>query len=90
MVNMEKATENKLPQIPLSNNNIFISIIDISDDILPQVVTYLIWSPSKIELPTRRDHGPFQSKTACCIRTLREWRHDKNIFFYLLSSYINN
>ena len=45
-----KAAENKLSQIPLSNDTISSKIDDMSNDILAQVVADLISSPAKFSL----------------------------------------
>ena len=47
---MGKTAENKLSQIPLSNDTISSQIDDMSNDILAQVVADLISSPSKFNL----------------------------------------
>ena len=61
-----KAAENKLSEIPLSNDNISYRIDKKSDDILAQIVSDLISSPAKFSLQLTDDASPGQLALFVC------------------------
>ena len=80
-----KAAENKLSQIPLSNDTISNRIDKMSDDILAQVVSDLISSPAKFsfQLDEATDVSSL-SQIAVFVRCLKEDVIKKDFYFVSL------
>ena len=87
---LRKAAENKLSQIPLSNDTISNRIDKMNDDILAQIVSDLISSPAKFSLQLDETTNVASlSQIAVFVRYVKEDVIKKDFFILSASNNIN-